>query len=119
MDAFKQLYTFMEVPPLFCFYDFACGLSEYALNREPLFFKSTGWYHDIFHGLVSPCCTQSVQVCVCVCKIPRLRPLSHRAGEKVRTLPVCRYLPLVCCVEDADLLLWSMSYIHYVWPSYL
>ena len=40
-----------------------------------------------------------------------------RAGEKVRTQkfelnPVCRYLPLVCCVEDADLLLWSMSYIH-------
>ena len=53
-----------------------------------------------------------------VCKIPRLRPLSHRAGEKVRTLSckplsaICRYLPLVCCVEDADLLLWSMSYIH-------
>jgi hypothetical protein len=64
VDAFKQLYTFMEVPPLFCFYDFACGLSEYALNREPLFFKSTGWYHDIFHGLVSPCCAQNVQVCV-------------------------------------------------------
>jgi len=33
-------------------------------------------------------------------------------GKKFEPNPVCRYLPLVCCVEDADLLLWSMSYIH-------
>ena len=33
-------------------------------------------------------------------------------GKKFELDPVFRYLPLVCCVEDADMLLWSMSYIH-------
>jgi len=55
----------------------------------------------------------------CVCKIPRLRPLSYGPGKKFELCPVFRYLPLVCCVEDADLLLWSMSYIHHAYDVIL
>ena len=31
------------------YYDFACQLSEYYLNREPEFFKHTQFWHDLFH----------------------------------------------------------------------
>lgn len=32
------------------FYDFSCQLEEYALNREPVFWRNTSFFHDIFHG---------------------------------------------------------------------
>ena len=31
------------------YYDFACQLSEYCLNREPELFKNTWFWHDLFH----------------------------------------------------------------------
>ena len=37
------------------FYDLACQLSEYALNREPELFKNTRFWHDLFHALGHLC----------------------------------------------------------------
>ena len=45
----------MEVAPLVVFYDFACQLEEYCLNRESGFFKNTRFYHDTFHGYSHEC----------------------------------------------------------------
>ena len=37
------------------FYDFACQLSEYFLNREPELFKNTRFWHDLFHFIGHLC----------------------------------------------------------------
>ena len=54
-DPFSALFKYMEEPPEEVFYDFACQLSEYSLNREPRFFKYTRFWHDIFHGTTHLC----------------------------------------------------------------
>ena len=40
-DAACSLYTHLEIAPDVIFYDFACSLEEYCLNRKADFFKST------------------------------------------------------------------------------
>ena len=45
----------MEKPPKHIFYDFACQLSEYCLNREPEFFRNTQFWHDLFHSIGHLC----------------------------------------------------------------
>ena len=37
------------------YYDFACQLSEYCLNREPELFKNTRFWHDLFHFIGHLC----------------------------------------------------------------
>ena len=37
------------------YYDFACQLSEYFLNREPELFKNTRFWHDLFHFVGHVC----------------------------------------------------------------
>lgn len=54
-DAFCSLLKYLPKPPTHLFYDFACSLSEYALNREPAYFKCVRFWHDIFHGLTHKC----------------------------------------------------------------
>ena len=54
-DPFSALFKYMENPPEEIFYDFACQLSEYSLNREPRFFKYTRFWHDLFHGTTHLC----------------------------------------------------------------
>ena len=54
-DAFASLYTHMPTAPTEVFYDFACQLEEYCLNREPDYFMSTRFFHDIFHGYTHKC----------------------------------------------------------------
>ena len=54
-DPFAALFKYMEEPPEEVFYDFACQLSEYSLNREPHFFKYTRFWHDLFHGTTHLC----------------------------------------------------------------
>ena len=54
-DAFSVMYRYMETPPEEIFYDFACGLHEYCLNREPDFFKNTCFWCDIFHFINHTC----------------------------------------------------------------
>ena len=45
----------MKRMPQDVFYDFACNLSEYALNREPDLFFSTRFWHDLFHSSTHLC----------------------------------------------------------------
>ena len=54
-DAFASLLKYLPDPPQHIFYDFACGLSEYSLNREPDYYKNVRFFHDIFHGLTHIC----------------------------------------------------------------
>jgi hypothetical protein len=54
-DPFASLYKYMPVAPEEIFYDFACSLSEYCLNREPEFFRGTRFWHDIFHRFSHKC----------------------------------------------------------------
>ena len=49
-DPFCSLVKYMPDMPDELFYDFACSLSEYCLNREPDLFKNTRFWHDLFHS---------------------------------------------------------------------
>ena len=54
-DGFSSLFKYKKTMPKELFYDFACKLSEYALNREPELFKNTRFWHDLFHALGHLC----------------------------------------------------------------
>ena len=54
-DVFSSLYKYLEKPPEHIFYDFACQLREYCLNREPELFKNTRFWHDLFHSIGHVC----------------------------------------------------------------
>ena len=54
-DPFSSLLKYLPEPPEHVFYDFACSLSEYALNREPAYFRNVRFWHDIFHSLTHVC----------------------------------------------------------------
>ena len=54
-DVFSSLYKYLEKPPEHIFYDFACQLHEYCLNREPELFKNTRFWHDLFHSIGHVC----------------------------------------------------------------
>ncbi|MDA8031990.1 MAG: hypothetical protein MPK62_12885, partial [Alphaproteobacteria bacterium] len=54
-DPFCSLYKFLEDMPKHIFYDFACSLSEYALNRAPELFRFTRFWHDLFHAIGHKC----------------------------------------------------------------
>lgn len=54
-DPFSSAYLYMETSPSEVFYDFACQLEEYCLNREPHFWQNCRFYHDIFHGFSHKC----------------------------------------------------------------
>ena len=54
-DVFSSLYKYIETPPKHIFYDNACQLNEYCLNREPNFFLDTQFWHDLFHSIGHIC----------------------------------------------------------------
>ena len=54
-DPFASAYMYMDTAPDEVFYDFSCQLEEYALNREPKFWRNCRFYHDIFHGFSHKC----------------------------------------------------------------
>ena len=54
-DPFSSLFKYKKTMPKELFYDFACQLFEYALNREPELFKNTRFWHDLFHALGHLC----------------------------------------------------------------
>ena len=54
-DAYSSLYKYKPHAPSDIFYDFACQLCEYCLNRAPDYFKSTRFWHDLFHGICHKC----------------------------------------------------------------
>ena len=54
-DAFAAQYKYKEKMSQHLFYDFACQLSEYCLNREPQLFADTKFWHDLFHSITHVC----------------------------------------------------------------
>ena len=54
-DPACSLYTHLEVAPEIIYYDFACSLEEYCMNREAGYFKNTQFFYDIFHGYNHTC----------------------------------------------------------------
>ena len=54
-DPFCALFKYMPNLPEELFYDNACQLSEYALNREPGLFLNTRLWHDLFHSITHLC----------------------------------------------------------------
>ena len=54
-DPFCSLYKYCQIMPKHIYYDFACQLSEYCLNREPELFKNTRFWHDLFHFIGHLC----------------------------------------------------------------
>ena len=64
-DPFSSLFKYMPTAPSDIFYDFACQLSEYCLNREPQYFLHTRFWYDLFHGITHKCgkCFKSSRIC--------------------------------------------------------
>ena len=54
-DPFSSLYKYKPDAPEEVFYDNACQLHEYCLNREPKFFMNTRFWHDLFHSIGHVC----------------------------------------------------------------
>ena len=54
-DAFASLFKYKEEMPHHIFYDFACSLSKYCLNRAPSLFVNTHFWHDLFHSVGHVC----------------------------------------------------------------
>ena len=54
-DPFSSVFKYMEKAPKHIYYDNACQLSEYCLNREPEFFKHIRFWHDLFHSIGHKC----------------------------------------------------------------
>ena len=54
-DPAHSLYTHLPVAPETIFYDFACSLEEYCMNRESKYYANTRFFHDIFHGYSHSC----------------------------------------------------------------
>ena len=54
-DPFSSLFKYKPTVPDEVFYDNACQLNEYCLNREPGYFLSTRFWHNLFHALGHKC----------------------------------------------------------------
>ncbi len=54
-DPYASLVSYREKAPKRLYYDFACQLSEYCMNRESGFFLDTEFFHDVFHGFSHKC----------------------------------------------------------------
>ena len=54
-DPFSSLYKYKPEAPEELFYDFACQLNEYCLNRVPEYFRDIRFWHDLFHGVTHKC----------------------------------------------------------------
>ena len=48
-DPACSAYSYLETAPEEMFNDFSCQLEEYALNREPGYWKNTRFFHDTSH----------------------------------------------------------------------
>ena len=54
-DPFSSIFKYKPEAPDEMFYDNACQLHEYCLNREPAFFLNTRFWHDLFHSIGHLC----------------------------------------------------------------
>ena len=83
-DPFSSLFKFKEEMPEHIFYDFACGLSEYALNRAPSLFANTRFWHDLFHS-VGHVCGDNFKSC----RVEGLEGLNSEICEQVNAYLQC------------------------------
>ena len=62
---FSSLVKYSPTAPTDIFYDFACQLSEYCLNRKQQYFLNTRFWNDLFHGITHKCgkCFKSSRIC--------------------------------------------------------
>ena len=83
-DPFSSLFKYKPTAPDEIFYDNACHLNEYCLNREPGYFLSTRFWHDLFHALGHKCgCNfKSGRVC-------RLEGMNTEICEQVNAFLQC------------------------------
>ena len=72
-DPFSSLFKYKPDAPKELFYDNACQLHEYCMNREPAFFLDTRFWHDLFHSIG--------HVCGCNYKSRRVLGLEHLNTE--------------------------------------
>ena len=54
-DPFLPPYLYMESAPNAYFCDNGCIVEEYALNRQPHYYKNCRFFHDVFHGYHHRC----------------------------------------------------------------
>ena len=54
-DPACSLYNHLEVAPEIIYYNFACSLEDYCMNREAGYFKNKQFFYDIFHGYNHTC----------------------------------------------------------------
>lgn len=54
-DVSNVLYKYLPVPPSHIFYDFACSVDEYGMNRFPGYFRRCHIHHDVFHSVNHTC----------------------------------------------------------------
>ncbi len=54
-DPATSLYSHLETPPETIFYDFACSLHEYTMNRESHYYNDVRFFHDLFHSYTHKC----------------------------------------------------------------
>lgn len=83
-DVFAPLFAYAESAPDDLFYDFACSLNEYCLNREPAFFKNTRFWEDIFHGVSHKCYLNYKSV-----RIANLRHVNSEICEQFNAFIQC------------------------------
>ena len=107
-DPSCALYTHMQNAPKILFYDFACSLEEYNLNRESGFWHGTRLYHDIFHGYSHVCSSvfklnkvlhglEGLNTSICEqfnAYIKRIKPSAEHMGQQKFVFYVQYYIHL-------------------------
>ncbi len=80
-DVFSGLYVYFDKAPDVVVYDFACQLSDYAMSREPEFFKDTLFVVDEMHANGHSACSQASFSSNYMQCSPRLQEVNTSAAE--------------------------------------
>lgn len=80
-DVFSGLYVYFDKAPDVVVYDFACQLSDYAMSREPEFFKDTLFVMNEMHANGHSACSQASFSSNYMQCSPRLQEVNTSAAE--------------------------------------
>ncbi|GAA5993703.1 hypothetical protein JCM11641_004843 [Rhodosporidiobolus odoratus] len=80
-DVFAALLCYFSVAPEVVVYDYACQLAQYALVREPEFFRNTRFYIDEFHARGHAKCSAACSIQPAMRADPDLRAVNTSAAE--------------------------------------
>ncbi|GAA5968822.1 hypothetical protein JCM11641_000745 [Rhodosporidiobolus odoratus] len=80
-DVFAALLCYFSVAPEVVVYDYACQLAQYALVREPEFFRNTRFYIDEFHARGDAKCSAACSIQPAMRADPALRSVNTSAAE--------------------------------------